>query len=108
MARAKSTAKKPSKKLDPAKLAAAKAAFKAFKAKKAGAKKAGAKKAGAKKAGAKNGAPAKPLKMKKPPAVNPTPALHVSFDALRDLLGKGQGHPDVQSVLATAGKVRTN
>jgi hypothetical protein len=47
-----------------------------------------------------------PVKLKKPPTVNPKPAVRVSFDALRDLIGKGQGDPAVQAVLATAGKIR--
>src|SRR5436190_7414361 len=57
---------------------------------------------------AKAGTAAKPKKPKKPPAVNPMPAIRVSFGALRDLLGKAQGHPDVKAVLSTAGKIRNN
>ncbi len=65
-----------------------------------------AKLAAEKAAKAANGS-ATPVKLKKPPPINPTPAIRVSFEALRGLLGKGQGHPDVKAVLATAGKIRT-
>jgi hypothetical protein len=85
-------------------------------AKKAAAKKAAAKKAAAKKAAAKKPAakkPAKPAakrlaapKARKTPAVHSVPAVHVSYDALAGLLGKGIGDTAVKAVIATAGKIR--
>lgn len=75
------------------------------------AKKTATKKAAVKKAAAKQ--PAKPAprklaapKARKVPAVHPVPAVHVSYDALAALLGKGVGDPAVKAVIATAGKVR--
>jgi hypothetical protein len=49
--------------------------------------------------------PAAP-KARKGPALHPLPAVHVPYDALAGLLGKGIGDPAVKAVLATAGNVR--
>ena len=75
------------------------------------AKRAVSKKPATKKAAAKR--PARPAakqpaapKAKQGPARHPLPAVHVSYDALAGLLGKGVGDPAVKAVLATAGKVR--
>ncbi|HWO21934.1 MAG TPA: hypothetical protein VNO30_24375 [Kofleriaceae bacterium] len=55
---------------------------------------------------AKPAAASKAPKAKQAPVLHPLPAVHVSFDALAGLLGKGVGDPAVKAVLATAGHVR--